>query len=718
MNTVWTGLVVLLLVSPLPGLLSSTLAPQPPVAKFSDGKHPHTAAPRTVTQRPALTPAHAVNVSKNYRFEPAPMGITDYGVDTFGFPYQYVTTSFEGDASINSIQALNASGTNPSVSFQLNVNLALCQVFCFQGSQYDYWIQDVADYNTSNGHMDINNNIWNLSAPSANILPTTLSGQGQLVNFKGTTFYGFDSCNSGGGTNTGSCTKLTPPYSLTLNVATDLEAGVPTVAFYFNDGNGINLFDSVSFPWAAGFSESRFLVDGYGYNPANLFYDAEFILGGEQNGETTTVSAADMNFYLYFANAYNYQTAPYTYNFGSNTAETVNNIVENATNGGQYLGWGWHLGAGRGLLYKPISPSLWGQLIVEVDLSYGNMMAYFAGAASSGRPGQQGRLSVEAGLGHRIGFRGGWVALALPSGNYTFQVSQGSNGYGGFAVWVHGNTTTTLHLGYQELYRINVNESGLPSGTRWLASVSGFANNSVTSTVGFWLPNGNYPLRIGYVAGFHPQNELQSLNVSGSNVTVAVPWSETEGVVTFSESGLPNGSTWLVQIGNVTQVSFGPDLNFSLANGSYQVSPSTEARGFYSLTIALTVAGQNLQRTIQFLEFNGSLDGTVTPTSATILLNGATVPGPVGGIFLVDQLKPGTYLLVVAHPGYSTYRENISISPGSATYVHIELAPIASASVPWIEAVGLGILAAGLGVALLAVVLQFRRRVTEVPPSR
>ncbi|MCI4342384.1 MAG: thermopsin, partial [Thermoplasmata archaeon] len=409
---------------------SHTPAPTPVAASGHAARaasHPVAFLPRQVRHAPPLTAAHAVNTSSAYRTEPAPMGVADYGIDDFGFPYQYQTQDFAGSVTVNSLQAFDASTGDPTVSFQLNANFALCQTFCFEGSQYDFWLQSIAVYNTSANTIDMVDNIWNLSSTTASIFGSTLSGFGIIAPFMNTSFYGFDSCADGApygedGSLGGFCESLAPPMSFNMYLSVFDFQGVPTVWFGFDDGQGFHHFDIVSFPWASGFQEATMLVDGFNYNPANLFYDTEFIVGGDNTGASTTASAADMLFFLTCTNGYNWQATPDTYNFGSDTAETINNIVATHENGG-FL-YGWYLTAGRGLLAKPISRTLWGQLILEANLSYGSMFAYYVGPVAD--PRRESAVSGRSSVGQVTGFRGGRVLLDLPIGNYTFQVTQGS----------------------------------------------------------------------------------------------------------------------------------------------------------------------------------------------------------------------------------------------------------------------------------------------------
>ena len=134
------------------------------------------------------SPSNQVNVFQAYSKEPAPMGIADYGVGYNNVPYSYNSTSFLGIVNISSLYTHNSSLYAPAeMTFQLNINL----VFNDGSTQYVYWVQDVADLNTSSGNHVISliDNVWNLSAANANMHNSTVLGNGTVANSSGTHFY-------------------------------------------------------------------------------------------------------------------------------------------------------------------------------------------------------------------------------------------------------------------------------------------------------------------------------------------------------------------------------------------------------------------------------------------------------------------------------------------------------------------------------------------------
>ena len=144
-------------------------------------------------------------------------------------------------------------------------------------------------------------------------------------------------------------------------------------------------------------------------------------------------------------------------------------------------------------------------------------------------------------------------------------------------------------------YNATFTETGLATGTNWSVSVFGGpswnrsvweSQTSSNTSIVFAVPNGSYHFRVHDVRGYEPPTPSRgTFNVTGgSPPTVAVTFVKpTTYTVTFTESGLPAGTNWTVQVR-----AFGPSawgsgrgwdrlsgfsntstITFSLTNGSY-----------------------------------------------------------------------------------------------------------------------------------------------------
>ncbi|MCY0859810.1 MAG: thermopsin [Sulfolobaceae archaeon] len=259
-----------------------------------------------------------VNVYGSHSSEPAPMGIADYGIGPNG-AYTLETTQWLGVVYLSSPISSNTT----CVSFQLNVNLH----YVANGITYDLWVQNVMRYDEANSSVFFIDNIWNYTAPYANV--TSLLGNGnygyiRFPNGQVVIFY-YDWAFG----NPGSPLSISTPYTvyLLVNVTTN-SLGEPVINFYYNDGLGWVLYDSVTVTNAQGASQVYFLVDGFQYNGWGDYWDAELVMGGPYGGLESLIYSGTVYLQLFYWNGHNFQEIENAYNFGSDTAETVIDVTD------------------------------------------------------------------------------------------------------------------------------------------------------------------------------------------------------------------------------------------------------------------------------------------------------------------------------------------------------------------------------------------------------
>jgi len=130
-------------------------------------------------------------------------------------------------------------------------------------------------------------------------------------------------------------------------------------------------------------------------------------------------------------------------------------------------------------------------------------------------------------------------------------------------------------------YAVNFSESGLPAGTVWYVNStgspsfpSGAFTVSVSGTQTFLLgnlTNGTYGYtvalnRTGYLTA---GPESGTFTMSGKAVSVSYAYSAKTYSVTFSETGLPTGSSWTVTVAGTPYTSTSSTIVVALANGSH-----------------------------------------------------------------------------------------------------------------------------------------------------
>jgi Cellulase (glycosyl hydrolase family 5) len=116
-------------------------------------------------------------------------------------------------------------------------------------------------------------------------------------------------------------------------------------------------------------------------------------------------------------------------------------------------------------------------------------------------------------------------------------------------------------------------EVGLPNGTAWSVTVRGIVHNSTNATVLFQAANGSYGFDVGNVSGYRAQPPAGSVNVTGAPVQVPITFQRLTPPgkrynVSFAETGLPLGTTWLVSVQNTTMFSTTENITFQEANGT------------------------------------------------------------------------------------------------------------------------------------------------------
>jgi hypothetical protein len=238
-------------------------------------------------------------------------------------------------------------------------------------------------------------------------------------------------------------------------------------------------------------------------------------------------------------------------------------------------------------------------------------------------------------------------------------------------------------------YPATFSEVGLPPGTGWsvivrshfdVANTTVTTNDSVsslTTTLGFEVPNGTYGFNIGNVPGYRANLTNSSyltnssFSVSGRPTTVEIAFTADTPpapryAVTFAESGLPPGTRWWLTTRNVTIPEGGnasrvvisplmestdtPALVFEETNGSYGYNTSS-IPGFraHPPAFGYDVAGPGLVIPIQFSPVRYNVvwteSGLGPNLSWSVIVNGNMTPS--AGAWTTARLANGTYSFVI-----------------------------------------------------------------------
>jgi YVTN family beta-propeller protein len=273
---------------------------------------------------------------------------------------------------------------------------------------------------------------------------------------------------------------------------------------------------------------------------------------------------------------------------------------------------------------------------------------YQAGLAESA---QQGLLfaasldndTVEALNAENLNISG---VAALPPGSMPLSLCYDTDD--GVLIVADWGSDSITFLSYEEVYPVQLSETGLPPGTNWSLEINDTTLASTSPRIVVFEPNGTYSFTIGIVSGFTSDPASGEVMVAGlgENVTVAF---ERQFEVTFEAAGLPTGTPWAVTLNGSTNSSSTTSVDFAEPNGTWAfgVGPVTG----YTVTPPtgnVTVNGSNVTVAIRFtltppetysVEFAES--GLPSGTNWSIRMNG-TLGGSVASIVTFTEPN-GTY---------------------------------------------------------------------------
>jgi hypothetical protein len=200
--------------------------------------------------------------------------------------------------------------------------------------------------------------------------------------------------------------------------------------------------------------------------------------------------------------------------------------------------------------------------------------------------------------------------------------------------------------------------------------VTYYVSQSASSTGAFsviGLVGGTTYKDTGLAAGSTYWYKVAAADAAGFSVNTSAI---SASAVTADPVGLPSNVGWWLALdaGNFSATT-GVSLTVYLPVGVYPYSfgPVGDAVLATPPTAPLTVSASAFTFDANFTANLATLEGSVTPTDASVTLNGTAVPVADGEIFM--QVVAGTYTLVVSSPGYQTVSKTVVLTPGGVTTV-------------------------------------------------
>ncbi|MGI0140459.1 MAG: hypothetical protein ACREBT_04840, partial [Thermoplasmata archaeon] len=167
-------------------------------------------------------------------------------------------------------------------------------------------------------------------------------------------------------------------------------------------------------------------------------------------------------------------------------------------------------------------------------------------------------------------------------------------------------------------YPVAFQQTGLASGAAWSVNLNGTSQSSTSAGLNFSVKNGSYPYvisAVGYLAV--PSSGSLTILGRGANVSVLFTAAATYAV-TFTESGLPGGTSWSVTFGGVAESSTTASIAFVSASGAFSYTVGAVS-GFAASPSSgiLTVSGT----TNQSITFTSTSSSALTYAQALPLAN-------------------------------------------------------------------------------------------------
>ena len=290
---------------------------------------------------------------------------------------------------------------------------------------------------------------------------------------------------------------------------------------------------------------------------------------------------------------------------------------------------------------------------VSWSIEYHTALNGYASANSS-LSSSTDEISLTAALGNVIYY---WVT----SPGYSPTPSKGILSLSQTTVSVSVTFGTTTNS-----YTVTFVPNPIPSGTTWGVTMNGltqYGSNDAGQNpdISFTVPNGSYAFSVySGVDAASPSSGTVTISGGAKTVTISIiPPSPTYYAVTFSESSLPAGTSWSVDLNGYTQTTTTSSISFSETNGLYAFSVSSAG---YSATPSSGSINVYDAPYSQFVSFSSTtVNHYVLTLSETGLVAGTEWAATVGSTLQTSTSSSmsfsetdGTYTFgVSAMSGYS-----------------------------------------------------------------
>ena len=300
------------------------------------------------------------------------------------------------------------------------------------------------------------------------------------------------------------------------------------------------------------------------------------------------------------------------------------------------------------------------------------------------------------------------ITVLLNPGTYSYKAesSQYSNIVGTLVI-TSSSVTVNLIFKLAPKYPVTFTETGLPTGTMWNVTMNGVTESSTTSDIVFNVANGTYNYEISTMdKEYKATVDTNSLVVNGAPLTEDVVFKQVTYAVTFTETGLPSGMTWYLNLSNgqsfKTNVS---TLTFYAPNGTYYYTATPENYNYSVVSGGYIVNGTSIPMTASFhsIIYNVTFTESGLKSGATwsVTFNGMTKTSSTSSITFTG-IKNGTYSYSVSSVKGRTASSSSSVTVNDGNIVvPVTYSTPVSYTLPMIAGIVSGIVAAlAIGIAV------------------
>jgi len=258
------------------------------------------------------------------------------------------------------------------------------------------------------------------------------------------------------------------------------------------------------------------------------------------------------------------------------------------------------------------------------------------------------KTNVPANLSiNRINYYGNYFPVPQFPGN--FNISLSSAGY------VTLNTTITVKpfistlysFFLEKLYNVTFLESGLPNGIAWYVNLSnGQSFSSTSNKIAFNETNDTYSYTIATMSKkYSPSPKSGIFTVNGSSINLTVTFKLLTYNITFTESGLPSGTSWSVTLNGTTLSSKTNTIAFSLPNGTYSYTiGNISGYNISKSSGSLTISGKNVTQSVTFSSVPSTTPPPKKPLASTsntdlYIIIGAVAAVAVAGAVVAMMMR-------------------------------------------------------------------------------